>query len=515
LTYDEAFRLYDFAPALHVLLDTSGIIVDINQTGCQLLGLPRERLRGYPLRMWIEDDGRRDFLDHLRRCRAETDVVESEMALRAADGGNVRARFYSKRCVYRRREVFATVIVDLTEYTLLDRWRERAEDQRDRAEHEREMARAGEAAKDRLIATVSHELRNPLSPALVAAEVLTTWTGLPERVRHLASVIKRNIEHEARLIDDLLDLAKGTQGKLHLQLRPLDVHQVLVDAVNASTPAAESRSVTIGLDLEAAGHVSQADEGRLRQVFSNVLNNAIKFSNPGGAIVVRTTNDTEEILRVTIHDQGAGIDPQTLEQLFGPFEQQPSADRQRSGLGLGLTISRHIIEAHRGRIWASSPGLGQGATFEIELAVSSAKPADLLPASPGTSGPSEGRSRGKVLIVEDHADSGTLMSMFLSQRGYDVTLAQTLADGLRQLDRGWDVVIADIGLIDGSGLEVARQTRSLLHRPSRLIAVSGYGSGADIAASHQAGFHEHLVKPVDLQKLLSALTGVGVGARSA
>jgi PAS domain S-box-containing protein len=511
---EEALRLYDFAPAMFILLDMAGLIVDINQTGCDVLGKSREEVKGLPLRMWIADHNRADFLEHLRRCRTGEDPVESEMSLRSADGGTILGRFYSKWCQYRRRRAFATVVVDLTEYVVLERARKIAERERDRAEQERQLARAGEAAKDRLIATVSHELRNPLTPALVAADVLASWSALPDRARQLAGVIKRNIELEAHLIDDLLDLARSTRGKLQFSKRPLDVHQVLLDAINASATAAEAKSIAISIDLQAWTHFVRADEGRLRQVFGNILNNAIKFSDPDGAIIIRTTSDADEIVRIMIRDQGMGMDDETLARLFRPFEQQAQPGGLRSGLGLGLTICQSIIEGHGGRIWASSDGPGCGSTFEIEL-VSCERPAEPVQSAAG------GRQRRStdddrmeparvpqtVLIVEDHPDSGTLMSVFLSQHGYDVTLAQTLADGLAQLDRGWDVVLADIGLVDGSGLDLARRARSLSRPPGRMVAVSGFGSAADIAASHEAGFHEHLVKPVDLAKLLQALQG--------
>jgi PAS domain S-box-containing protein len=509
-TSDDAFRLYDFAPAMYVLLSAAGLINDINETGCQMLGRPRQKLLGMPLRMWMADESRSDFLEHLRRCRTGEDVVESEMAMRAADGGTIRARFYSKRCVYQRHHVFATVVADLTEYVVLERARKAAEHQRDRAERERELARAGEAAKDRLIAMVSHELRNPLSPAMVAADIMASWAELPARARQLAAVIKRSVELEARLIDDLLDFARGSRDKLNLRRRSLDVHQVLLDAVNGCSTAADAKRIAITLDLGASTHASEADEGRLRQVFANILNNAIKFSPPGTAILVRTSNNGENAINVAIHDQGPGMDVETLSRLFKPFQQDQPGIRG-GGLGLGLTISHQIIAAHGGRLRANSSGAGLGSTFEVELATCKPPQTAAAPVrhrtTPGANGQSTDRAaRRRVLIVEDHQDNGALMSIFLTQHGYEVSLARTLRDGLKQLDRQWDVVLTDIGLSDGSGLDIARRARKL-PTPPRMIALSGYGTTADITASYQAGFDEHLVKPVNLEELLAAMAG--------
>lgn len=516
---DDAFQLYDFAPAMYVMLDGAGLIVDVNQTGCKMLGRSHHTLIGLPLRMWMAGESRTEFLEHLRRCRVGEDVVESEMRIRAADGGFYPVRFYSKRCEYHRRQVFATVVVDLSEYVSLERARVAAERQREHAERERELARAGEAAKDRLIASVSHELRNPLSPALVAAEVLASWMELPERARYLAAVVKRNIELEARLIDDLLDVARATRGQLQLQLQlqPVDVHQVILDAVNGCTPDRDAKAITLSLDLQARAHHARADDDRLRQVFANLLNNAVKFSDPGGAIIVRTENDHDDALRIAIRDQGVGMDADTIADLFKPFERRLAAGR-RGGLGLGLSIANSIVEGHGGRIWASSHGTGFGSTFEIELATcppgaTEARPAtfrdrELTPVAPPQQAGESGQPR--VLIVEDHPDTGALLSMFLAQQGYDVTLVQTLEDGIAQLARGWDVVLTDIGLVDGSGRDLATQVQSLEGPKPRLIAVSGYGSTMDVAASLEAGFDDHLVKPVELQKLLEALAGVPV-----
>ena len=512
--------LYDFAPAMYVLLDASGLIIDVNATGCRMLVTPRGQFLGLPLRLWIVEEDRRDFLDHLRRCRVSDDVVESEMRLRAAGRGTVRARIYSHRTRYEGRPVFPTIAVDLTEHVALERAKWAAELQRDQARSERQLAQASEAAKDRLIAMVSHELRNPLSPILVAADVLASSREFPERVRQLGAVIKRNIEIEATLIRGLIDVAQVSPGRLNLRLEPTDLHQVILDAVDSCGPAAQSRGIAITVDFQARRHHVQGEAARLVQVFWNLLSNAIKFSEPEGRVIVRTNSDSK-IIRVAIRDFGAGMDSRTLDGLFRPFELRTEAGGGRGGLGLGLTISTAIVDGHGGRIWARSDGPGLGAMFELEFMTceppaeprSSGVPGRLEAPTvpPATNEPARppphaepatpaGVAAPKVLVVEDHDDTAAMLAMFLTSHGYDVTVAQTVAEAMNLLDRDWTAILSDIGLAGGSGLDIARRARTLAHPPARMVALSGFGTAADVAASREAGFDEHHVKPIDLDE---------------
>src|SRR5262245_28572851 len=365
---EEYRRLYDFVPVLWTLLDAHGIVLDLNPSGCELLGAPRDRIVGLPFRSWVVEEDRRAFLEHVRLCRSNTDTIESQARLRSRSGRIFQTRLYSKHARYQGHVVYPTIVVDVTEQLELERARQKAELQRDRAERNSQLARAADAAKDRLIATVSHELRNPLSPALLAASGLTEWPDLPPAVKQMAVVIKRNIEIEARLVDDLLDVARVTRGQLALRFRILDLHRVIGDAVNASTAQALNNRVSVILDLQAERHHANGDEARLRQVFANLLTNAIKFSEAGGAVTVRTMNDADSGICVSVRDHGTGMETEVLETLFSPFERPRPPAQGRSGLGLGLTIAKGIVEGHGGRIWASSDGPGRGALLEVELA---------------------------------------------------------------------------------------------------------------------------------------------------
>jgi PAS domain S-box-containing protein len=504
-------QLYDFAPVMWLVLDAAAVILDINPAGAGALDAKPHFVRGTPLLMWVDSESRADVLEHVRRCRLRNGPVETALLLRARQGA-MTVRLYSRRMLFRGREVFPSVAIDITEQESLERARRTAEARRDRAEEERRLARAAEAAKDRLIATVSHELRNPLSPALIAASTLTAWPALPEKAREMAATIKRNIQLEARLIDDLLDAARATRGQLDLRMQRVDVHQIIAHAIETGSEAARDKQVTIVTQLDADPHHIQGDEARLEQVFWNLINNAIKFSHPGDQIVVRTICNDVGMLVASVRDFGAGMDASTLQALFSPFEKPRVPAGGRAGLGLGLTIARSIVEHHGGQIWASSEGPGSGAMFEVELAACEA-PAHVVAAGPDGMGSSTDQAavaNGRVLIVEDHEDTRDMLATCLSQEGYDVSVATSLAEGLAALELPWDAVLSDIGLADGSGLEIARRARDGGRRPARLVALSGYGSISDIAASKAAGFDSHLVKPVDLSQLLRLLGAADV-----
>jgi CheY-like chemotaxis protein len=358
---------------------------------------------------------------------------------------------------------------------------------------------------------VSHELRTPLTPALFAASRLASWSGLPEQALKLATTIRRNIEIEARLIDDLLDLARINRDSLNLRLETVDVHDVIQEAVAICSGMAEPKGITITTHLNASAHHMSADRTRLRQVFWNLLNNAVKFTDDAGKITVGTADLSHGMLRASIHDTGIGMDAATIQHLFAPFDRQQPGNQSRGGLGLGLAICKGIIGAHRGQLWVASDGRGRGSTFAIEVAtVPEPLPAEAARRLPRSTG-DEPRSSAprRVLVIEDDADSSEMLSMFLTQHGYEVEVADSLGAGVSRLMEGWDIVLSDIGLPDGSGLDVARRARQISPPPHRLIAFSGYGSTTDLRASREAGFDAHIVKPIDFDELLGALNGAG------
>jgi PAS domain S-box-containing protein len=361
-------------------------------------------------------------------------------------------------------------------------------------------AEAASRAKDRFLAALSHELRTPLTPVLLRVAALAGTLELPDRLRDDLRMIQRNVELEAKLIDDLLDLTRITRGKLALHLEVVDVHEVLRHVVEICGEEAESKRIEIDVLAAAAEQHVWADPGRLRQVFWNLVKNAVKFTPAGGHITVRTSNPEPGSLQVQVVDPGIGIEPEVLPRLFDAFEQgDPSVTRSFGGLGLGLAISKALVDQHSGTLTGLSAGRGQGATFTVTLAtVASPRPGEVV-ITP------EGGSRGlRLLLVEDHEPTLEVMASLLEIAGHEVSTAVDLRSArVLAASSEFDLVVSDLGLPDGSGFDLMRELRDQYGLKG--IAVSGYGMEEDLRRSREAGFLEHLVKPVDIEKLKAAL----------
>jgi signal transduction histidine kinase/ActR/RegA family two-component response regulator len=368
------------------------------------------------------------------------------------------------------------------------------------AEEARRAAEEANQTKDRFLATLSHELRTPLAPVLLLAQRLEEDPRLPAGLLPDVERIRRNVELEARLIDDLLDVTRITQGKIELRPEAVDLHALLRHA--AETCCRES-SKTVCMDflLEAERAWVWADAARLEQVFWNLFSNAHKFTAEGGEIRILTSNPEPGIFQVEIADDGIGIEPHVLPSIFNAFEQGGShITRRFGGLGLGLPISKRLIDLHQGAIEASSGGHGQGATFTVTL------PTIPAPARRAVESPLEAASCGQlhILVVEDHADTAEAMRDLLEAKGHRVTLVGNAA-GARTAAAasGFDLVVSDLGLPDGSGHGLMRELADRYGLSG--IAISGYGTEEDVRASEAAGFLQHLTKPVDVSSLERAI----------
>ena len=390
--------------------------------------------------------------------------------------------------------------------TYLDITRQReAEQERERLLQAERAARAeaerASEAKSEFLATLSHELRTPLTPVLLTVSLMESNPALPDDLRDDVATIRRNVELESRLISDLLDLTRITKGKLQLDTQDVDLHLILRSAIDICQREASAKMV---VDLRAARHLVRGDSTRLQQIFWNLINNAQKFTGPEGTVTVRSSDAADGRIRVDVIDDGVGIDPAVLPRLFNAFEQgDVRADRKQAGLGLGLAISKRLTEAHGGTIAATSAGRGRGATFRVELpAVAKFVPEAAPPRTgPGLAPRAEPLN---VLVVEDHEPTLRVMVRLLKQLGHNVSGASTVAAATAAARQdGFDIIISDLGLPDGSGLDVMRQLRE--QYAGRAIALTGYGMDSDIAASREAGFAEHLTKPVDVQALESAI----------
>ena len=375
----------------------------------------------------------------------------------------------------------------------------------------KDTAEAANRSKDRFLAVLSHELRTPLTPVLMAVAALEQDLTLDPEVREDVAMMKRNIELETKLIDDLLDLSRITSGKLLLHIQPVDLDQLVRHVCEICQAQLAEQRVRLELDLQAQGGLVAADAARLQQVLWNVLKNAVKFTSQQGAVRVSTARVDEHRFAVQVHDQGIGIAPDVLPRIFDAFEQGDSRiTRQFGGLGLGLAISKALVDLHRGAIRAESPGIGQGATFTIELPV--AAPASH---SPATATPEQPREKAglHLLLVEDNQDTARTLARLLRHAGFAVTTASNIAGARAASDHeSFDLLVSDLGLPDGTGYDVMRAIRKKCDCPG--IAMSGYGMEEDQLRSREAGFSEHLVKPIDVPQLLAAIRRVTQGPLS-
>jgi nitrogen-specific signal transduction histidine kinase len=350
-------------------------------------------------------------------------------------------------------------------------------------------------AKDQFLAMLSHELRTPLTPVLASASALESDRISPESMSESVQIIRRNVELEARLIDDLLDLTRISTGKVQLNLEIVDAHTLLRNALEICHTDIEQKHLKLQLDLAAQKVHLRADPARVQQILWNLIKNAIKFTPKGGAISIATSNDPDGQLRVEVADSGIGIEPEALPKIFDAFEQ--GGRTKFGGLGLGLAISKTLAEAHEGTIAAESAGRNQGAKFSVVLPTSAKMGTAAVPTILLASRPRQSR---RILLVEDHEDTNKSLTKLLRLRGYEVESASNIESALALAAAAeFDVLVSDIGLPDGTGIDLIRQLRS--DRPPLAIALTGFGMEDDLRKTHEAGFYHHLVKPIDVNKL--------------
>ena len=357
----------------------------------------------------------------------------------------------------------------------------------------KEEAERANRAKDRFLAVLSHELRTPLAPIAAAAQLLERTATVPDKLAHLLPMIRRNVALEARLIDDLLDLTAIGAGKVNLRLQPVDVHKLIHAVAEMLEGDVQRSGLTLDLHLDAPESVVQGDEARIQQVLWNIVRNAVKFTPSGGRVEVRSRLVGDE-LEVSCTDTGIGIHADALPRIFLAFEQADAdVSRRFGGLGLGLAIAHGLVARHHGSLSAHSDGRDRGAVFTLRLPTTQASSvqAEAPEADDGSARPPPSVH---VLLVEDNRDAADALGLSLHDLGYRVTHAYSCDEAmtLANSQDGFDVVVTDLGLPDGSGIEIGRQ----LHGRLPVIALSGYGTQGDMKQSSEAGFVAHLVKPV-------------------
>jgi signal transduction histidine kinase len=378
-------------------------------------------------------------------------------------------------------------------------------ERRIRAEMAQAEAEEANAAKDRFLAMLSHELRTPLSPIVHAVTLLEECArerNCPPDVAEYVATIRRNVQLEARLIDDLLDVARIRNGKLRLDLQPVDVHEALRHALEICRPDLSARRLRVLERLGATESHVRGDPARLQQVFWNLLSNAAKFSPEDSGIEILTFSKNGNI-GIEIADEGIGIAPEKLESIFDAFEQ--GARRAQAGLGLGLAICKALVGMHGGDISAHSEGTNRGARFTIHLPCTTAVGTPSA-VSPAPQPPSPGL---RLLVVEDHLDTLATLKRLLTRRGYAVRTAGSIAEALDVArENDFDLLISDIGLPDGRGTQLLERLEIQCGRRPPAIAMSGFGMEEDLELSRGAGFLEHLTKPVEFAALQQAIARI-------
>jgi nitrogen-specific signal transduction histidine kinase len=378
--------------------------------------------------------------------------------------------------------------------------RKRAEEELRRA---KEAAEEADRAKDRFLAVLSHELRTPLTPVLATVSFVEMMPDLPAPLRGELASIRRNVEREARLIDDLLDVTRIGRGKLELQQEVLDVHASLRAALEVCQSEIEAKKLEVSLALGADVHHVWADPARMQQIFWNLIKNAVKFTPAGGRICLRSADAGARRVSIEVADTGIGIEPELLPRIFDAFEQgSQSVTRRHGGLGLGLAIAKMLVDLHGGALTVTSGGRSGGSVFTVELeTIATLNDQDQ---SPHPAGGAE-QAFPKVLLVDDNQETLRTIALLLRSFGFEVRAATSVGAAIEALDgERFDLLVSDIGLPDGSGLDIMRYGRD--HKGGlKGIAFSGYGMHQDVHASKEAGFTHHLTKPSDLSLLVDLI----------
>lgn len=480
-----------------ILLSDDGLVRSWNGAAERIFGYAIEEVRGRSARMlFLPSDRDPDvFGEELAIARARGSASDDRWLLRK-DGST----FYANGATTAFRDDdgnvsgFSKIVRDTT----AARW---AAEALQAAKLEAERA---SQAKDRFIAVLSHELRTPLVPIMSGAQLLEVMGGLSPETAGVVAMIRRNVALEARLIDDLLDVTSIERGKVALDLKVIDAREALDGALDTMRDDLTRKRMQLVVDVENAHRLVRADEARLQQILWNLIRNAVKFTRDGGLLHISADNPSPDTLRIMVRDNGIGISASALPRIFSPFEQaDPNKASSFGGLGLGLAIARGLAIRHGGDLSASSPGVGQGATFTLTLpsAAEAERRAEITRS--GNYEAAGDSATLRVLLVEDNVDAEAVLRLALETHGHVVTSARTVAEARDAMAADeFDVLVSDIGLPDGTGIDVIRDVKERF--PA--IALSGYGMEENIRASREAGFVEHLIKPVDGNRLMSLLS---------
>lgn len=479
--------------------DTQGCVTSWNRAAERLFGYTSAEMIGQPILRLIPADREDEEKKILDRIRSGQPIQHFETVRRRKDGSEVEVSL----SVSPVRDLSGNVVGaakiarDITEKKRTERALQEA----------KEAAETASRAKDQFLAMLSHELRTPITPVLMAVAGRLMRDDLEPALRADLEMIRRNIELETKLIDDLLDLSRIISGKLALRLEEGDLNAAVGHACDICRPQIQEKGIRLVLDLDPSAGSVRMDFSRLQQVLWNILNNAAKFTPEEGRITVSTRAREGGRAGITITDTGAGIPADILPKIFDAFEQGGAGiTRQFGGMGLGLAICKALVELHGGMIRVESQGPGKGSLFLIELPALPPAPA---PAGHHPEGPSGAAAQSlRILLVEDHGDTAMMLKRLLELSGHRVETAGDVAAALETLGRApFDLLVSDLGLPDATGHALMRTVRTRYAIPG--IAMSGYGMDEDIRKSRESGFSTHLIKPVDVVALEKAIQQAG------
>jgi len=369
--------------------------------------------------------------------------------------------------------------------------------------------READRRKDEFLATLAHELRNPLAPIRNSIHILKLLERLPPEVEHLSAIMERQVNHMVRLVDDLMEVSRITRGKIDLRREAVNLATVLTSAIETSQPLIDSANHRLHTAISSVPMTVDGDAVRLAQIFSNLLNNAAKYTRPGGQIWLSARVDGETAV-VAIRDSGVGIAREMLPRIFDLFTQDRSAmDLSQGGLGIGLTLVQSLVRMHGGTVSVNSPGRGQGSEFVVKLPLIPSPAPAVEPPAPAVSD----LKRLRVLVVDDNQDATDSLARLLQHLGAEVRAVHDGASALRALETYHpSLVLLDIGMPEMDGYEVARHIRKLdPNKEMMLIALTGWGQDEDRKRSFRAGFDHHLVKPTDIAALQELINSVSRG----
>ena len=526
--------------AFHARIDLGGqIVIDSATSGLQaILGYTLEDFQGRPdlpgLSL-IHPDDRADIQDALARAGAG-DEVTGEARVIAKDGrvvhveyrahpernpdgslAGVLGTFRDVTLQKQQQDALAAerqrLLVDITKRQAVEAELRKSKEEAERRANEAEEARAAvkdreqrlhyEAQlKDEFLATLAHELRNPLAPLRNVSEILRL-EPLSETARQATGVMERQIAQLVRLIDDLMDVSRITRGQLTLRRERIELRRIVESAVETAQPQMTSAKVTLTVDLPPTPLYLDADATRISQVFLNLLTNAAKFTPHGGEVSITAKTHVDRV-SVTVRDTGIGIDPEDQERVFGMFVQlNRDMRRSQTGLGIGLTLVKQMTELHGGSVSVWSAGLGKGTEFTVTLPLA----VPIEPAQPAASSTSGPRVHWKILVTDDSRDGADSLAFLLKAAGHEVFTAYDGRTAIRMAEElAPDVILLDIGMPEVSGYDVARAIRrEAWGRSIRLIALTGWGQAEHRRRSIEVGFDDHLVKPVELDVLENLL----------